>query len=73
MPRTIKNKTRGQADPRKKKERLTDEQIIEGFELLRLSHIGQITFTTPNDFARSFKRCSLFEDGFITMKAHTGV
>jgi len=73
MSGTIKSKKHGQSNTCKKAKRLTEEQIKEGFELLRLEHIRYIPFTTPNDFARSFKRCSLFEEGFITMKAHTGV
>ena len=73
MSKTIKTKNREQANIYIKKERLTDEQIKEGFDLLRLGHIGQIPFTTPDEFAGTFKRCSLFEDSFTTMKAHTGV
>ena len=72
MPETMKNMRRRQENPRNRKEQLTNEQIKEGFELLQLGHLWQIPYTTPNDFASSFKRCSVLKSGFVAMKSNTG-
>jgi hypothetical protein len=55
------------------KGRPTDEQIQEGFELLRLGQLSRTPFTSPDDFARSFKRCSLFKKERIRVTTGTGV
>jgi len=73
MSDTVKTDGQGQADQRPATEPLTDEKIEEGFDLLRLGHLGQRPFTTPNDFARSFERCSILRKGRIKFATDTGV
>ena len=51
----------------------TDEQIADGFDLLRLGHVKREPFTTSYDFARSFKKCSVLKDDCITFSQHAGV
>jgi len=73
MTDAVKTNSQGQADQRPATESLTNEKIEEGFELLRLGHLGQRPFTTPDDFARSFERCSILKKGRIKFATDTGV
>jgi hypothetical protein len=73
MTDAVKTNSQGQANQRPATESLTNEKIEEGFELLRLGHLGQRPFTTPNDFARSFERCSILKKGRIKFATDTGV
>ena len=73
MTEARKTRSQKQADQNPESEQLTDEKIREGFDLLRLGHLGQAPFTTPDDFARSFKKCSLLKDDHIKFAQHSGV
>jgi hypothetical protein len=51
----------------------SDKQIRKGFEQLFLSQLGTPAYTSASEFARGFKRCTLFEETDITTTAHVGV
>jgi len=51
----------------------SDKQIRKGFEMLFLSQLGTPSYTSASEFARGFKRCTLFEETDITTTAHVGV
>ena len=51
----------------------SDKQIQKGFEKLFLSQLGTPAYTSASEFARGFKRCTLFEETDITTTAHVGV
>jgi hypothetical protein len=71
MIKDNKQKTRGTRA--QTKELPTDKQIRKGFEQLFLSQLGTPAYTSASEFARGFKRCSLFEETAITTTAHVGV
>ena len=52
---------------------LTDAKIAAGFKQLRLEDLGKTSYTTPLEFSRTFKRCTLLENCSITTTAHAGV
>jgi hypothetical protein len=52
---------------------LTDAEIAAGFKRLQLGHLGKMDYTTPHEFARTFKRCTVLEDCYVTTTAHAGV
>lgn len=73
MTDTRKIKNQEQADQHPTTESLTNEKIEEGFDLLLLGHLRQKPFTTPNEFARPFERCSILKKGRIKYATNTGV
>jgi len=73
MEEPVGNTTQGRVCPENGEGRLTDNMIRDGFDLLRLGHLDQTPFTTPNEYARSFERCSRLRDDYIVFTSHTGV
>ena len=62
----------GKALPQKKRFP-SDKEIQKGFERLLLNQWEGIPYTGAGEFARNFKRCTLFEESAITTAAHAGV
>lgn len=71
MVKDNKQETRGTRA--QKKQHPTDKQIRKGFERLFLNQLGTPSYTSASEFARGFKRCTLFEETDITTTAHVGV
>ncbi len=53
----------------------SDKQIQSGFEKLfvNMNNREVPAYTSASEFARSFRRCTLFEETAITTTAHVGV
>jgi hypothetical protein len=73
MAEAKKDNGRGRAEQHPARERLYDQAIQDGFDLLHLGHLGQEPFATPNEFAGSFERCSILKKGRIRIATSTGV